>query len=98
MTDEQIDLEYAHLQYDKKIRESANKEFEDEEFDQYDKETEEQDSEITDETDYDKYFGSETNTPDSEEEPESVEYRPEEWEDVETDDLDSEDLEDWERD
>lgn len=81
MTDEQIELELAHAQLDRKMRDSNGKEFEDEEFDQFDRETEEEDSKLSETL----MFGhssevrvqSESNSD------------PDEWEDVETDDLDS---------
>jgi hypothetical protein len=93
MTDEQIDMEYAHVQYDKKMKESNGKDFEDEEFDDYDKETEDDDSMLPDEADsLDADATSEVQyVPKNE-----TKHVPEDWEDVEIDDLDDP-KEDWEK-
>lgn len=79
MTPEQIELEYTHMELDKKAS-SGTKDFEDEEFDDYDNETEQQDRELTDDTDYEKYFGSAPEKAPSEDDDG---YDPEDWEEVE---------------
>ena len=77
MTEEQIELEYAHLELDRKLRNGSTEFYEDKSFEEYDKETEEMDAILSDPI-------SEAS---SEDEWAAVDD-PDEWEDVEIDDFD----------
>lgn len=47
MTDEQIDLEFEHMENDRKARDGKGEEFDDPEFDEWAKETEEVDNKLS---------------------------------------------------
>jgi hypothetical protein len=82
MTDELIDLEYAHMELDKQLK-GGKEEYEDPDYEDYDKETDETDAQLSYEYDM----------PASEDvKPTAIEPDEEDdgdWEDVETDDLDN---------
>ncbi|MGG1673515.1 hypothetical protein ACIFOE_23315 [Paenibacillus sp. NRS-1783] len=67
MTDEQIELEFAHMELDRKARDGKSEEYDDPEFDEWEKEAEEADSKLS----YD--YVAPTEKPDN----------PDDWEDVE---------------
>ncbi|KAF6569101.1 hypothetical protein G9G53_22700 [Paenibacillus sp. EKM206P] len=47
MTDEQIELEFAHLDLDRKARDGKGEDYDDPEFDEWENETEEADSKLS---------------------------------------------------
>lgn len=81
MTPEQIDLEFAHIALDKKLKgkSEGGQVYEDEEYEKYDKETEEVDSRLSDmpvfTSEVDPYMVK------------NQEQNEDDWEDVETDDF-----------
>lgn len=75
MTDEQIDLEYAHLELDRKLRDKNKEEFADPEYEQWDEEVNENDAKLS-------YEYDAANPP-----AKQAEQNEEDWEDVETDGL-----------
>jgi hypothetical protein len=86
MTDELIDLEYAHMELDKKLK-GGKEEYEDPEYEEYDKETDETDSKLSYEYDMPS---SEVHKKTSEAaKPPAIETDEDDWEDVETNDLDN---------
>ena len=48
MTPEMIELEFAHIALDKRLKSSNTEQYDDPDFDEYDKETEEHDSKLSD--------------------------------------------------
>ncbi|CAJ1315912.1 hypothetical protein [Paenibacillus nuruki] len=47
MTDEQVELEFAHMEFDRKANNPKQEEFKDDEFDDWEKEVEETDSKLS---------------------------------------------------
>ncbi|MFS8214823.1 hypothetical protein [Paenibacillus sp. S29] len=47
MTEEQIDLEFEHMEIDRKARDGKSEEYEDPDFDEWARETEEMDSKLS---------------------------------------------------
>lgn len=47
MTDEQVDLEFAHLELDRKLKKGTGEEYADPEFDEWDKEMEDTDAKLS---------------------------------------------------
>lgn len=81
MTEEQVELELAHWELDKKLREGKHEEYEDPEYEEYDKETDE----IDDKSSYGYVPDEVVNTS---EEVRDRGIQEGEWEDVEIDDPD----------
>lgn len=82
MTDEQVELELAHWELDKKLRDGKADDFEDPEFEQYDKDTDEEDEMSS--------YAYEPDGARASEEAHDTGTKEDEWEDVETDDFDPE--------
>jgi hypothetical protein len=72
MTDEQVDLEYAHLELDRKLRDKKAEEFADPEYEEWDKEVNERDAKLS--------YMYDAKPPAKQAGP-----KEEDWEDVETD-------------